>query len=157
MNAVIALCIFCETHGPKIVFTTQGCRNYENHSTEELKFYGHKEVLKNTQVTTEENRQQCEGCQSIGNMKYLSNEHETRTSFISAQRSLTQDVWNLLKHACIRSLSCEVHPGKEGVCYFGDEYRGHVLSHTFTLKDAQVNYATKTHVWQGVFDGGAVS
>lgn len=46
-----------------------------------------------------------------------------------------------------RSLSCEVHPGKEGVCYFGDEYRGHVLSHTFTLKDAQVNYATKKHVW----------
>lgn len=40
-----------------------------------------------------------------------------------------------------------MHPGKEGVCYFGDEYRGHVLSHTFTLKDAQVNYATKKHVW----------
>ncbi|CAB0028932.1 unnamed protein product, partial [Trichogramma brassicae] len=35
------------------------------------------------------------------------------------------------------SLSCEVHPGKEGVCYFGDESRGHVLSHTFSLKDAQ--------------------
>lgn len=38
----------------------------------------------------------------------------------------------------VRSLSCEVHPGKEGVCYFGDDNRGHVLSHTFTLKDAQV-------------------
>ncbi|XP_071557157.1 folliculin isoform X2 [Temnothorax nylanderi] len=80
---------------------------------------------------------ECEGCQSIGNVKYLSNEHETRTSFLSAQQSLMQDIGNLLKHACVRSLSCEVHPGKEGVCYFGDEYRGHVLSHTFTLKDAQ--------------------
>ncbi|XP_053995100.1 uncharacterized protein LOC128885211 [Hylaeus volcanicus] len=85
----------------------------------------------------EDGQYECEGCQSIGNVKYLSNEHETRTSFLSAQQSLTQDVWCLLKHACFRSLSCEVHPGKEGVCYFGDEYRGHVLSHTFTLKDAQ--------------------
>ncbi|XP_026297461.1 uncharacterized protein LOC100578937 isoform X3 [Apis mellifera] len=85
----------------------------------------------------EDGQYECEGCQSIGNVKYLSNEHETRTSFLSAQQSLTQDIWCLLKHACFRSLSCEVHPGKEGVCYFGDEYRGHVLSHTFTLKDAQ--------------------
>ncbi|XP_071878548.1 folliculin [Bombus fervidus] len=85
----------------------------------------------------EDGQHECEGCQSIGNVKYLSNEHETRTSFLSAQQSLTQDIWCLLKHACFRSLSCEVHPGKEGVCYFGDEYRGHVLSHTFTLKDAQ--------------------
>ncbi|XP_029678738.1 folliculin isoform X2 [Formica exsecta] len=85
----------------------------------------------------EDVQDECEGCQSIGNIKYLSNEHETRTSFLSAQQSLMQDIGNLLKHACVRSLSCEVHPGKEGVCYFGDEYRGHVLSHTFTLKDAQ--------------------
>ncbi|XP_072757656.1 folliculin [Anoplolepis gracilipes] len=85
----------------------------------------------------EDVQDECEGCQSIRNIKYLSNEHETRTSFLSAQQSLMQDIGNLLKHACIRSLSCEVHPGKEGVCYFGDEYRGHVLSHTFTLKDAQ--------------------
>lgn len=34
-------------------------------------------------------------------------------------------------------MSCEVHPGKEGVCYFGDESRGHILSNTFSLKDAQ--------------------
>lgn len=40
---------------------------------------------------------------------------------------------------CFRSLSCEVHPGKEGICYFGDD-RGHVLSQTFTLKDAQVSW-----------------
>lgn len=37
-----------------------------------------------------------------------------------------------------RSLSCELHLGKNGVCYFGDEVRGHVLSHAFTLQDAQV-------------------
>ncbi|XP_031826521.1 folliculin [Nomia melanderi] len=95
------------------------------------------ECTKRGQNILEDGQYECEGCQSIGNVKYLSNEHETKTSFLSAQQSLTQDIWCLLKHACFRSLSCEVHPGREGVCYFGDEYRGHVLSHTFTLKDAQ--------------------
>lgn len=38
----------------------------------------------------------------------------------------------------LRSLSCELHFGKDGICYFGDESRGHVLSHAFTLKDTQV-------------------
>ncbi|CAL1686205.1 unnamed protein product [Lasius platythorax] len=137
MNAAIALCIFCEMHGPKVIFTTQTYRNYDTQNIEKLKFYGPKEVLRQSHNSMEDVQDECEGCQSIGNVKYLSNEHETRTSFLSAQQSLMQDIGNLLKHACIRSLSCEVHPGKEGVCYFGDEYRGHVLSHTFTLKDAQ--------------------
>lgn len=156
MNAAIALCTFCEMHGPKVIFTTQTYRNYDTQNIEKLKFYGPKEVLRQSHNSLEDIQDECEGCQSIGNIKYLSNEHETRTSFLSAQQSLMQDIGNLLKHACIRSLSCEVHPGKEGVCYFGDEYRGHVLSHTFTLKDAQVNYATKKHVWQEDLGGGAV-
>ncbi|XP_020290798.1 folliculin [Pseudomyrmex gracilis] len=137
MNAVIALCTFCEMHGPKVIFTTQTYRSYDTQNTEKLKFYGPKEVLRQGNIPLEDGQDECEGCQSIGSVKYLSNEHETRTSFLSAQQSLIQDIGSLLKHACIRSLSCEVHPGKEGVCYFGDEYRGHVLSHTFTLKDAQ--------------------
>ncbi|KAM0736787.1 Folliculin [Formica fusca] len=137
MNAAIALCTFCEMHGPKVIFTTQTYRNYDTQNIEKLKFYGPKEVLRQSHNSLEDVQDECEGCQSIGNIKYLSNEHETRTSFLSAQQSLMQDIGNLLKHACVRSLSCEVHPGKEGVCYFGDEYRGHVLSHTFTLKDAQ--------------------
>ncbi|XP_066592727.1 folliculin isoform X2 [Prorops nasuta] len=137
MNAAISLCIFCEMHGPKIIFTTQTYHCYDNQSSEKSKFYGPKELLKQNQSFFENNQYDCNACQSMGNIKFLSNEHETRTSFLSAQQSLLQDVGNLLNHACIRSLSCEVHPGKEGVCYFGDEYRGHVLSHTFTLKDAQ--------------------
>lgn len=142
MNAVIALCTFCEVHGPQVVFMTQTYRNcFDGVSTEKLKFYGSKEVLRQNeaqrQAQADENQRNCEGCRSLGSVKYLSNEHETRTSFLSAQCPLTQDIGNLLKDACIRSLSCEVYPGKEGICYFGDDYRGHVLSQTFTLKDAQ--------------------
>ncbi|XP_046432380.1 uncharacterized protein LOC124185547 [Neodiprion fabricii] len=139
MNAVIALCTFCEMHGPQVVFTTQTYRNcFDNESTEKLKFYGPKDVLKKADsLQGKAQSEGCEGCKSLGNIKYLSNEHETRTSFLSAQCPLTQEIGSLLKDACIRSLSCEVHSGKEGICYFGDDHRGHVLSQTFTLKDAQ--------------------
>lgn len=137
MNAAISLCSFCEMHGPKIIFTTQTYKSNDDNNHEKLKFYGPKEIFSQTSSSQSEVQQECGGCYSLGDLKYLSNEHETRTSFLSAQQSLLIDIDNLLRHACIRSLSCEVHPGKEGVCYFGDDNRGHVLSHTFTLKDAQ--------------------
>jgi len=38
----------------------------------------------------------------------------------------------------------QVSPGKEGPIFFGDEIRGHVLSYTFFLKDAQ---ARGFHRW----------
>lgn len=107
MNAAIALCVFCESHGPKVIFTTQTYRNYDNQSTEKLKFYGPKEILRSQNVV-EDGQYTCEGCQSIGNVKYLSNEHETRTSFLSAQQSLTDDVWCLLRHACFRYNSSKI-------------------------------------------------
>mgnify|MGYP004604150447 CR=1 FL=1 len=110
MNAVIALCIFCESHGPKVIFTTQTYRNYDNQGTERLKFYGPKEILRRSQSVMEDGQHECEGCQSIGNVKYLSNEHETRTSFLSAQQSLTQDIWCLLKHACFRYNNHKLFP-----------------------------------------------
>lgn len=98
MDATIALCTFCEVHGPKIIFTVQSYRNNDQ-GLEKLKFYGPKDVLKLKQVDPE-NR--CEGCHTLGNLKFLSNEHETRTSFLSAQQSVMQEIRNLLQQACMR-------------------------------------------------------
>ncbi|XP_034939749.1 folliculin [Chelonus insularis] len=142
MNAVIAMCTFCEIHGPRVIFTTQTYRTFDNKdSTKKLRFYGPKEIMQQCYrrrfSISDDSRRECDGCKSLGNVKYLSNEHESRTSFLSARQPLTEDIANLLGHACIRSLSCELHLGKDGICYFGDEHRGHVLSHAFTLKDAQ--------------------
>ncbi|KAK0168066.1 hypothetical protein PV327_001904 [Microctonus hyperodae] len=143
MDAVIAMCTFCEIHGPRIIFSTQTYRTFDEKDTnKKLGFYGSKEIMLQSQrnkhvSSTDDNRHECDGCGSLGNVKYLSNEHESRTSFVSARQPLTDDIANLLGHACIRSLSCELHLGKDGVCYFGDEHRGHVLSYAFTLKDAQ--------------------
>ena len=103
MNAAIALCTFCEMHGPKVIFTTQTYRNFEDQNSDErLKFYGPKEVLRQGSIANTEIQQECEGCHSLGDLKYLSNEHETRTSFLSAQQPLVMDIENLLRHACIR-------------------------------------------------------
>ncbi|CAG5087001.1 Similar to flcn: Folliculin (Xenopus tropicalis) [Cotesia congregata] len=142
MNAVIAMCTFCEIHGPRVIFTTQTYRSFtdEKESMKKLRFYGPKQVMQRSLNVSDDSKNECDGCRSLGNVKYLSNEHESRTSFLSARQPLTEDIQVLLGHACIsifRSLSCELHLGKDGICYFGDENRGHVLSHAFTLKDAQ--------------------
>lgn len=102
MNAAIALCSFCEMHGPKIIFTTQTYKNNDDQNLEKLKFYGPKEIFTKNSCPQSEVQQDCGGCYSLGDLKYLSNEHETRTSFLSAQQSLLIDIDNLLKHACIR-------------------------------------------------------
>ena len=102
MNAVIALCTFCEMHGPKIIFTTQTFRSYSDQTTDKLKFYGPKEILKESQNINSDLETECQGCYSLGNLKYLSNEHETRTSFLSAQQPLVSDIAALLKYACMR-------------------------------------------------------
>ncbi len=40
----------------------------------------------------------------------------------------------MVRQACVRSLSCEVCPGREGPIFFGDDHRGHVFSYTFFVK-----------------------
>nr|CAD7199377.1 unnamed protein product [Timema douglasi] len=78
-------------------------------------------------------------CQSLTSKPYgyISNDHDSRVSYLSTQYPTIGEVAALVRQACIRSLSCEVTPGREGPLYFGDKLRGHVLSHTFSLKDAQ--------------------
>ncbi|KAL6045358.1 Exportin-5, variant 3 [Balamuthia mandrillaris] len=46
-------------------------------------------------------------------------------------------LYSLLRTACVRSLSCEFCPGREGACCFGDEINGYALSYVFKLHDLQ--------------------
>ncbi len=41
-----------------------------------------------------------------------------------------------MRQACVRSLSCEVCPSREGPVLFGDDRRGYVFSYTFFLRDS---------------------
>ncbi|PNF29266.1 Folliculin [Cryptotermes secundus] len=148
MNAVISLCHFCELHGPSVLFVTQAFHEPDGPETEreieQPKFcYGNavgrcRTISNNMPVS-------CEACQSLDpKQKFLCNDHEGRISYLSTQQATQPDVAALVRQACIRSLSCEVSPGKEGPVFFGDEVRGHVLSYTFFLKDAQ---ARGFHRW----------
>eukprot|EP00794_Sanderia_malayensis_P015702 gene15702-17286_t len=168
MNAVVALCHFCEVHGPSILFSTQAfhCTNHNpedvlsgaqaslkacgnfNHSSlvaglklkspnnENLKHHDEDKSGKTTPLPIQKT---CEACTSIqqGDPGFLSIDKESHISYISRQYPEDQELYSILRHACVRSLSCEVCPGREGPIMFGDETSGYVFSHTFFLKDSQ--------------------
>ncbi|XP_023210472.1 folliculin-like [Centruroides sculpturatus] len=153
MNAVVALCHFCELHGPSILFCTQSFHDSEGpwpikenneNPLPKKSWYGPPESLQRSnsisgEISGDKAPDTCEGCTSMtGNQKgFISNDHEARVSYISGQHPLHPEVFSMVRHACVRSLSCEVCPGMEGPIFFGDNRRGHVLSHTFFMKDSQ--------------------
>ncbi|KAG8192841.1 hypothetical protein JTE90_014621 [Oedothorax gibbosus] len=156
MNAVIGICSFCELHGPSVLFCTQAFHDTEEAqwteatktenpkaNTTQKSWYGPSFFSQRNGVAESGlpplKSDNCEGCTSMTNKKrgYISNDHEARVSYVSSQYPLHPDVFIAVRQACVRSLSCEVCPGREGPIFFGDDQRGHVLSHTFFLKDSQ--------------------
>ncbi|OWA51928.1 Folliculin [Hypsibius exemplaris] len=55
--------------------------------------------------------------------------------YLTLQYPHSPEVFTFLRQACVRSLSSEVSPGREGPILFGDENHGYVYSNTFYLKD----------------------
>lgn len=54
----------------------------------------------------------------------------------------------VIRDACIRSLSCEVYENgrdSEGLIYFGDDQRGHILSYLFVLQDSKARGFQRTY------------
>ncbi|GFY13147.1 folliculin [Trichonephila clavipes] len=156
MNAVIGICSFCELHGPSVLFCTQAFHDTEEAQWTDVNAVGNQKLgvslkswygpsLFSQRSGVSEcsspplKSDNCEGCTSMTNKKrgFISNDHEARVSYVSSQYPLHPDVFIAVRQACVRSLSCEVCPGREGPIFFGDDHRGHVLSHTFFLKDSQ--------------------
>lgn len=131
MNAVIALCHFCEAHGPSAIFCTQTLRD-----TKLDELYSSSVLQALNSVATK----QCAACNSIGIANGLySKDNESGATFLSTQHSTLPEVAMLVKQAAVRSLSCEINYNKDGgFVFFGDTSRGHVLSHTFHVSDLQV-------------------
>ncbi|XP_042236126.1 folliculin-like isoform X2 [Homarus americanus] len=164
MNAIVSICHFCELHGPSVIFCTQAFRDLldldaltnvgalellnsrDSQEEEQLKAeegslwkYGRIRTQSHTQRKSTCSNDTCIACRSFPHNEpgYISNDDSARVSYISSQYPLQSELYVLVRQACIRSLSCEVCPGREGPIYFGDEARGHVLSHTFFLRDVQ--------------------
>lgn len=92
MNAIIALCHFCEAHGPNANFCTQTLRDTKIN-----------ELIFNFDLIN------CAACNSIGNTTgMLSKDVESSANFLSSQFCVIPETTNLVKQACVRSLSCEV-------------------------------------------------
>lgn len=93
MNAVVALCHFCESHGPSSVFCTQTLR--DSKIDEQLFNFDANKV--------------CAACNSIGlSLGMLSHDDESNANFLSTQTPVITEVVSLVKQAAVRSLSCEV-------------------------------------------------
>lgn len=132
MQAVIALCHFCENHGPRVMMITQPMRSVPSASSSSMSlsssacqicpahdhdndcpiYYGDctPEIL-------EDPEERCNACTSFGNINQpclLSNDHENKTSYISTQIALKERVYERVRNACLRSLSCEISAPRKG-------------------------------------------
>ncbi|CAG9770641.1 unnamed protein product [Ceutorhynchus assimilis] len=117
MDGILALGHFCETHGPCIILCTQRCK-------EEPQQFPH---ILTVPV--------CEACYSL-DLKQAMVSKDNTTCYVTTRTPLQQDLALLLKQAAVRSLSCEETSSDGGTIYFGDNERGHVISHVFTIQDS---------------------
>lgn len=164
MTCVIALCHFCEQHGPRTMFTceksnpTAGVTDVDvdstygsvlensgsylyssNGSTQSSSSYGSIDSLTSNNFSFQQQQKTnlCPACQSIPKEQpgYVTHIPELQSSFVSMQYPENNNTYKLVKQACIRSLSCETSPGKEGPILFGDDDHSYTLSNTFHLQD----------------------
>lgn len=111
MNAVVALCHFCEIHGPKILFTCQPFHEdvLPNVTSlrEEKRFYGNYDLFERSDSNSastaapESLNESCSACkssQAAGNQPaFLSNDHETRTSYVSSQYPYHPEIFSIVR------------------------------------------------------------
>ncbi|XP_066159100.1 folliculin isoform X1 [Euwallacea fornicatus] len=117
MDGILAVGHFCESHGPCVILCTQRCQ-------QEPQQFSHCLTVA-----------VCEACQSL-DLKQAIVSKDDKGCFVTTRTPLPQDLAFLLKQAVIRSLSCEETGKDGGTLYFGDNERGHVISHIFTLQDS---------------------
>ncbi|NWR88328.1 FLCN protein, partial [Furnarius figulus] len=163
MNAIVALCHFCELHGPRTLFCTEvlhsplpqgagsGDLSGQNEQAEEeeggiqmssrIRSHSPAEgASADSSSPGPKKSDMCEasGCRSLagGHPGYVSHDKETSIKYVSHQHPNHPQLFSIVRQACVRSLSCEVCPGREGPIFFGDEQHGFVFSHTFFIKDS---------------------
>ncbi|XP_036308048.1 folliculin isoform X2 [Pipistrellus kuhlii] len=159
MNAIVALCHFCELHGPRTLFCTEvlhaplptGAGDSPGQGEQAEEEEGGIQMSSGlgthspadgagTESSSPgpKKSDMCEGCRSlaVGHPGYLSHDKETSIKYVSHQHPSHPQLFSIVRQACVRSLSCEVCPGREGPIFFGDEQHGFVFSHTFFIKDS---------------------
>ncbi|XP_054637215.1 folliculin isoform X2 [Dunckerocampus dactyliophorus] len=148
MNALVALCHFCELHGPRTLFCTEALHPPSpspSSSQAGAAMPGDRDADREGEGLTmranssaTQRGEMCEGCRSLPahHPGFMSIDDETGIRFLSHQHPRQPQLFSVVRQACVRSLSCEVCPGREGPIFFGDEQHGFVFSHTFFIKDS---------------------
>jgi len=151
MPGLVALCHFCEIHGPSVIMLTQSIRDcqippsdqqstkgkMEDDILPDHKMYGCQRLFSDDQTRQEKGG--CEGCwfqESEGSF-IISNDHARKRTFVSSKSVLNTDLVNLMRHAVIRSISCEISANREGPILFSDPTVSSVLANNFFLKDSR--------------------
>lgn len=149
MNALVALCHFCELHGPRTLFCTEALHPPSPSPPSQAGSLvpgdrdrdGDREgegLTMRANSSASQRGEMCEGCRSLpaSHPGFVSIDDETGIRFLSHQHPRQSQLFSVVRQACVRSLSCEVCPGREGPIFFGDEQHGFVFSHTFFIKDS---------------------
>lgn len=148
MNALVALCHFCELHGPRTLFCTEPVHPPSPSPTQpgsavfiDREQEGERDgegLTMRANGSANHKADMCEGCRSlpVSHPGFVSVDSETGIRFLSHQHPRQPQLFSIVRQACVRSLSCEVCPGREGPIFFGDEQHGFVFSHTFFIKDS---------------------
>lgn len=160
----MSLCHFCEQHGPSIMVTCEkeilnklegsgefvnslGSDSYgdgPNHNIatdSEMSSLGSLDsYASGLTIASRENVKKtdlCQACRSFSedDQGFVSYDRTTGVRYATMQHPNNPDVFRLVRQACVRSLSSEVCPGREGPILFGDEQHGYVISYTFYVKD----------------------
>lgn len=126
MQAVVAVCHFCESHGPRVVMTTQSVRKrcqvdccgcpFSMPQTSLLSEVvdgrrdEHSDYFTDDyRVNSLDEEPRCMACSSFSNgLGICTNDPSTDICYISSQVAINERVYQLVKHACLRSLSCEI-------------------------------------------------
>ncbi|KAG4095962.1 hypothetical protein H8356DRAFT_1684747 [Neocallimastix lanati (nom. inval.)] len=73
----------------------------------------------------------------VGFKGFISDDIDNNMTYITTRYPYLSRLYPIVRQACVRSLSCEFCPGREGAIFFGDEQNGYSLSYIFKLKDIQ--------------------
>ncbi|KAJ8925040.1 hypothetical protein NQ315_001211 [Exocentrus adspersus] len=120
MEVVIAMGHFCEIHGPCVVMCTDRAQ----------------ELPETPPVSLDV--PVCDACESV-DLDTVYTCQDEKSYYVTTRTSLSDSMARLLREAVTRSLSVEVvtqEDKDEGTMYFGDNTKGHYISHLFTIKDS---------------------
>lgn len=118
MEVIIAMGHFCDSHGPCVIL----CTSAFDEIPEKQPSIG----------------PICPTCKSIDLDTVYVCEDEKK-QYITTRTSFDSEIAHLLKDAILRSLSVEMvmqNGTNSGTMYFGDNNRGHIIAHVFSIKDS---------------------